>query len=144
MNFNHITAELIHSEDFLDEVVQPEAGAIVTFLGLVRDHNKGEKVTGLFYEAYETMAEKDIKTILEDARTKWNLHKAICVHRIGDVSIGEATIIILTSSSHRSEAYEANRFILDRAKFEAPIRKKEFFANGKVEWGRNSEVDTEL
>jgi len=137
MKQKHITSHPILAENYLSQINQPEAGAVVTFLGLVRDHNKGEKVTGLYYEAYKSMAEKVIHRILADALSKWKLHDAVCVHRIGDIPVGEAAIIILTTSSHRAEAYESNRYILDRVKFEAPIWKKEFFADGKVEWGRN-------
>jgi molybdopterin synthase catalytic subunit len=137
MEHKHITSQKIPVEHYLAQVNQTETGAVVTFLGLVRDHNKGKKVTGLKYEAYESMAEKVIHGILEDAITKWQLHDAICVHRTGEITIGDAAVFILTASSHRAEAYEANRYILDRVKYEAPIWKKEFFANGKVEWGRN-------
>ena len=135
--YKHITSHQIPVEHYLAQINQTETGAVVTFLGLVRDHNKGKKVAGLQYEAYESMANKVIFGILEDAKQKWQLHDTICVHRIGEIQIGEAAVFILTSSSHRAEAYEANRYILDRVKYEAPIWKKEFFADGKVEWGRN-------
>ena len=141
MKQTHITSKPIHVENYLSQIKKPDAGAVVSFLGLVRDHNKGEKVSGLYYEAYESMADKVIQTILADARSKWELHDAVCVHRIGNIPIGDAAVIVLTTSSHRAEAYEANRYILDRVKYEAPIWKKEFFADGKVEWGKNSDVE---
>ena len=144
MKQTHITSQPILAEHYFSQINQPDAGAVVSFLGLVRDHNKGKKVTGLYYEAYESMADKIIWKILKEASSKWDLRDAICVHRIGNIPIGEAAVIVLTSSSHRAEAYEANRYILDRVKYEAPIWKKEFFADGKVEWGKNSDVEPRL
>jgi len=137
MKDRHITTQKISIDHYLGQVNNPETGAMVSFLGLVRDHNKGRSVTGLYYEAYESMADKVIGNILDDARQKWALHDAVCIHRTGEIPIGEAAVIVITTSSHRAEAYEANRYILDRVKYEAPIWKKESFADGKVEWGRN-------
>jgi molybdopterin synthase catalytic subunit len=114
----------------------PSAGAIVLFSGEARNHHKGKEVIYLEYEAHESMASKAITDILNVAREKWNLQLARCVHRTGRLYPGESAVIVVTASSHREEAYEANRYIIDRVKSEAPIWKHEFYPDGSSEWGR--------
>lgn len=115
----------------------PKAGAVVLFSGEARNHNKGETVTGLEYEAYEAMAAKMILEIVAEAKTRFSLHQALCVHRVGKVGISESAVVVITASSHRNEAYEANRYIIDRVKHEAPIWKMEVFADGSKEYSHN-------
>jgi len=115
-----------------------KAGAVVSFLGLVRNHNLGQAVDYLSYEAYEALANKMIAQILSDAKEKWALHDALCQHRVGTVKIGEAAVVVITQSSHRKEAYAANEYIINRVKAEAPIWKKEYFSSGKVCWSDNN------
>jgi molybdopterin synthase catalytic subunit len=115
----------------------PKAGAVVLFSGEVRNHSHDKNVSHLVYEAYVPMAKNMIREIIEEANKKWKLHKAICVHRIGRVNVCETAIVVVTSSSHREEAYAANRYIIDRVKHEAPIWKQEFFEDGTHEWGHN-------
>ena len=113
------------------------AGAVVSFLGLVRNHNLGQSVDYLSYEAYEALANKMIAQILSDAKGKWGLHAALRQHRVGKVKIGEAAVVVITQASHRKEAYAANEYIINRVKAEAPIWKKEYFSSGKVYWSDN-------
>lgn len=115
----------------------PQSGAVVLFSGEVRNHNKGKAVTHLYYEAYEEMATKMIEQIISDARAKWDLSKVACVHRTGRLNIGESAVVVVTSSAHRKEAYQANQYIIDRVKHEAPIWKKEFYEDGSHVWGNN-------
>jgi molybdopterin synthase catalytic subunit len=88
------------------------------------------------------MAEKMIAEILQAAEEKWPLNKAVCVHRAGKVDICGCAVVVITSSAHRSAAYEANRYIIDRVKYEAPIWKHEFFADGTSEWGQNCDCSS--
>jgi molybdopterin synthase catalytic subunit len=129
------------SEINLSEVLSichhPKAGAVVLFSGEVRNHNLSRPVKYLFYEAYVSMAEKMIREITEDAANKFNLHKAVCIHRIGKLEVGESAVVVVTASSHRKEAYEANKYIIDRVKHEAPIWKEEHFEDGTISWGAN-------
>jgi molybdopterin synthase catalytic subunit len=134
---NLITTEPINVPGIFSAVHDPKAGAVVLFSGEVRNHSHGKEVNYLEYEAYEPMAIRIIKAILEDAKRKWELHRVICVHRIGKVDVGESAVVVITCSSHRENAYDANRYIIDRVKHEAPIWKKEFFADGTHEWGHN-------
>ena len=115
----------------------PEAGAVVLFSGEVRNHNNGQDVTCLDYEAHEEMAEKMIAQIIADACQKWPLKVAVAQHRTGKVAIGEAAVVVITASAHRAEAYEANQYIIHRIKHEAPIWKCEYFADGTKAWGNN-------
>lgn len=127
-------------EDKIDlaQVIQvahhPKAGAVVIFSGEARNHHEGQSVEFLEYEAHVLLAEESIKEILEEAKTKWQLHVAFAQHRVGRVEISETAVVVVTSSSHRKEAYEANQYIIDRIKSEAPIWKKEFFVSGENVW----------
>jgi molybdopterin synthase catalytic subunit len=115
----------------------PGAGAVVLFSGEVRESNQGRAVAFLEYEAAVPLAEKMIEEILAAAREKWGLHIALARHRVGRVDIGDTAVVVITASAHRSEAYAANRYIIDRIKHEAPIWKCERFADGTKEWGNN-------
>ncbi len=115
----------------------PGAGAVVLFSGEVRDSNRGKAVAFLEYEAYGLMAQKVIAEILVTAREKWSLHIAVAQHRTGKVAVGDTAVVVITASAHRSEAYAANRYIIDRIKHEAPIWKCEHYADGTQEWGNN-------
>ncbi len=132
-----VTADPLDICAVVNKIHHPKAGAVVLFSGEVRNHNHGRDVSHLEYEAYTSMADKMIREILDRAKQKWQLHEAYCIHRIGLVNIGESAVIVATASSHRQEAYEANQFIIDRVKHEAPIWKKEVFVDGSHEWGNN-------
>jgi molybdopterin synthase catalytic subunit len=114
-----------------------ESGGIVTFCGIVRNNNHGRNVKHLEYEAYEPMAKKKILEIAADAANKWKLTSALCIHRLGKLEISECAIFILTCSAHRAEAYEANRYIIEKVKKEVPIWKREFYTDGTSGWGKN-------
>ncbi|HVD99118.1 MAG TPA: molybdenum cofactor biosynthesis protein MoaE [Cytophagaceae bacterium] len=115
----------------------PRAGGIVLFSGEIRNHNAGKEVAYLEYEAYTSMAEKMIREITAAAKEKWDLHVALCVHRIGRLEICESAVVVITAHAHRSEAYEANQYIINRVKHEVPIWKNEFYTDGSSQWGGN-------
>lgn len=138
----HIQYNDINYRELFDEFRNPNSGAVVIFSGEVRDNNKGRQVTHLEYEAYEPMADKMIGEILKEAKTRFNLNQAACVHRLGRVEISGCAVVVITGSGHRKEAYDANRFIIDRVKNEVPIWKHEFFADGTSEWGQNCDCVT--
>lgn len=121
----------------LKEVHHPAAGAVVLFSGETRNQSKGREVSFLEYEAHETMASKMICDILAEASARWDLKIAFAQHRTGRVHVMESAVVVVTASAHRSEAYAANRYIIDRIKHEAPIWKYEYFADGTNEWGGN-------
>ena len=115
----------------------PKAGAVVLFSGETRDNSHGKEVAYLEYEAQENIAEKMIADILQQARGRWQLHIALAVHRTGKVAVSETAVVVITAAAHRSEAYAANRFIIDKIKHEVPIWKCEYFSDGSKEWGGN-------
>jgi molybdopterin synthase catalytic subunit len=132
-----ISAHPINVAAVFSSVHEPKAGAVVLFSGEVRNHSHGKNVNYLEYEAYDHLAVRIIGEILDEAKKKWELHKAICIHRTGKVAVGESAVLVITCSSHREAAYAANRYIIDRVKHEAPVWKKEFFEDGTSEWGHN-------
>ena len=133
----HLQYTDINYSKLFGEFRNPNSGAVVLFSGEVRDNNKGKDVLYLEYEAYEPMANKMISEILEEAKSRFRLNHAVCVHRLGRVEISGCAVVVITGAGHRKEAYEANRFIIDRVKNEVPVWKHEFFADGTSEWGQN-------
>jgi len=113
-------------------VAHPAAGAIATFLGTTRNHNDGRNVSTLEYEAYPEMAISEMRKIGDAIRDRWPVHGVAMTHRIGIVPIGEASVAIAVSSAHRSAAFEACHFAIDRLKEVVPIWKKEHFDGGEV------------
>ena len=113
----------------------PEAGAdgaVVTFLGLVRNHNLGRSVRYLEYEAYEPLALKAFGRIEAEIGERWPSARLALHHRVGRLEVGEASVAIATRSPHRGEAYAACRYAIERIKQIAPIWKHEFFDGGEV------------
>lgn len=108
------------------------SGAIVTFIGTTRDHNDGRRVTQLEYEAYPEMAEAELRKIGATAQQRWPIDRVAIVHRIGIVPIGEASVVIAVSAGHRSAAFAACHFAIDRLKEVVPIWKKEHFDGGEI------------
>lgn len=138
----HIQYTDISYSELFDDFRHPNSGAVVLFSGEVRNNNKGREVTHLEYEAYEPMANKMIGEILAEAKSKFRLNQAVCVHRLGKVEISGCAVVVITGAGHRKEAYDANRYIIDKVKNEVPIWKHEFFADGTSEWGQNCDCVT--
>lgn len=122
----------IDHDAVVEEVVSPQAGAIVTFDGVVRDHARGKKVTHLYYEAYPEMAQKEMEKIRGETMRRWSLGGVAIIHRTGRLEIGDSSVFIATSSAHRAEAFEACRYAIDTLKQTVPIWKKEHYEDGEV------------
>jgi molybdopterin synthase catalytic subunit len=105
-------------------------GAVVAFIGMVRDLNLAEDVVALELEHYPGMAEKSLLRIAEQAAQRWSLQAARIVHRVGKMYPGDQIVMVLTASAHRGDAYEANQFMMDYLKTEAPFWKKEWTPEG--------------
>jgi len=127
-----VTERPIDLDELIRYVTDPEAGAIVPFIGTTRNNNEGRKVIALDYVAYPEMAEKELARIGADAAKKWPICKMAIVHRLGPVQIGEASVIIAVSSAHRDAAFAASRFAIEEIKKTVPIWKKEVFEGGEV------------
>ena len=127
-----ITDTPIRIEALTEAVSDSTAGAISTFIGTTRDHNRGRNVVRLEYEAYADMAVSEFEKIAGEASEKWEITRVAISHRIGEVPIGEASVAIAVSAPHRAEAIKACHFAIDRLKVVAPIWKKEYFEGGEV------------
>ena len=122
----------IDLQELVDYVLDPEAGAIATFIGTTRNNNEGRRVIALDYDGYPEMAEKELARIGEDAKTKWPICRMAIVHRLGPVQITEASVIIAVSAGHRDAAFAACRFAIEEIKKTVPIWKKEVYEGGEV------------
>ncbi len=109
-----------------------QAGAIDVFIGTVRNKTKNKKVIRLEFEAYESMAIKELEQIKALAFEKWPILKIAIVHAIGVLEIGAVPVVIAVSTPHRKDAFEACEFVIDELKKTVPIWKKEFFEDGEV------------
>lgn len=117
-------------------LVRPHCGASVVFTGLSRDHSEGrDEVTLLTYEAYDRVAVERIGAVVTECRKRWpEVVRVAILHRVGDVELGEAAVVVGASSAHRDEAFEAARFCIDAVKASVPVWKKESWAGGE-DWG---------
>lgn len=131
-----LTDEAIDVRSLEAAVAATGHGALVTFVGRARDRaDDGREVLALEYEAYPEMATTVLAEIVREAEARWTGCVAAVVHRVGAVPIGEAAVAIVTAAAHRSEAYDANRFVIEAIKERLPIWKRERFADGS-EWRR--------
>ena len=115
-------------------LADPRAGACVTFEGWVRNRNDGQAVQSLEYEAYGPLAAAEGDRILAEARARFALTGAACVHRTGHLQIGELAVWVGVTAEHRGAAFDACRYIIDEAKARLPIWKKEHYAAGTTAW----------
>lgn len=133
MNFFEIAKEPINTQSVIDKVIQREAGAITTFIGTVRELTHGKKTLYLVYEAYEPMAVKKLAQIGSEIEDRWPGSKVAITHRVGKLDITDIAVVIAVSTAHRADAYEANRYAIERIKEIVPIWKKEHWEDGQ-EW----------
>ena len=110
------------------------AGACASFEGWVRDHNDGRAVDGLRYEAYAELAEREGRAILEEAVHRFDIVSARCVHRIGELAIGDLAVWVGASAAHRDAAFDACRWIIDEVVARVPIWKHERYREGDAGW----------
>ncbi len=115
-------------------LLDARVGGYASFEGWVRDHNDGRRVSGLYYEAYATLAETEGARILDEASARFEILDAHCVHRIGDLTVGELAVWVGVTAAHRDAAFAACRFIIDEVKSRAPIWKHERYVQGEAGW----------
>lgn len=116
------------------ELLDRGAGGYVSFEGWVRDWNEGREVTGLEYEAYEALAEKEGERIVAQALARFPVKHALCLHRVGALDLSDLAVWVGVSATHRGEAFDACRFIIDEVKHRVPIWKKEHYRHGDSGW----------
>lgn len=135
-----ITTAPLDVRALLSAVASDGDGAVVTFTGLVRDHNLGRRVLFLEYEAYQPLAVKSLDRIVEEARAAWPDARVAVHHRVGRLEVGEASVAVAAASPHRASAFAACRYAIERVKQIAPIWKREHFEGGEV-WLEGATAD---
>lgn len=129
-----IVREAILPEEVLADLSSPEDGACLLFLGVVRNHNRGREVDGLDYETYQTMAEKTLQEIAQEASHRYGTDRISVLHRVGSLQVGEVSTAIAVATPHRAESYEASRYIIEELKRRLPVWKRERYAGGDSSW----------
>lgn len=117
-----------------ERLLHERAGAFAAFEGWVRDHNDGRPVQGLRYEAYIELAETEGERIVGEALARFGAIDACCVHRVGDLAIGDLAVWVGASAAHRDAAFDTCRWIIDEVKSRVPIWKHERYADGQADW----------
>lgn len=116
------------------QLLHDAAGAYASFEGWVRDHNDGRPVLGLRYEAYAALACTEGQHIVEEAVARFAITGVHCVHRTGDLAIGDLAVWVGVSAAHRGAAFDACRFVIDEVKSRVAIWKHERYADGDQQW----------
>jgi molybdopterin synthase catalytic subunit len=129
-----LTHDPIDFASLTDQVRSNAAGAVVLFLGTVREMTNGRQTTALDYEAFPEMASAKFEELIREARQKWPIVNAAIVHRLGRLELGDVSVAVAVSTPHRQQAFEAGKFLIDRLKEVVPIWKKENWADGTTEW----------
>jgi molybdopterin synthase catalytic subunit len=129
-----VTADPLSVDEALAAVADPGAGGTCVFMGTVRDHSEAGDVTGLRYEAWEELAVTRLQELADELAEKWPVKKVAILHRTGDLSVGEASVVIACSAPHRADAFEACRHGIERLKEDVPIWKKEELTSGEAHW----------
>jgi molybdopterin synthase catalytic subunit len=125
-----IRAEPLGLDECYRAVSRPEAGGIALFVGVVRDHNAGERVSRLEYQAYASMAEKELTRLADEIEAELPGCRLACLHRTGDLAVGDLAVVCAASAPHRDEAFAACRLLIDRLKARVPIWKREHGEHG--------------
>lgn len=129
-----LTHDKIDSARVLAAVESPLAGAVVLFLGTVREVTGDRRTASLDYECYPEMARAKLAQLESEARARWPIVECCLVHRLGHMEIGEASVAVAVSSPHRRDAFAAGSWLIDTLKEVVPIWKKENWADGSSEW----------
>jgi molybdopterin synthase catalytic subunit len=126
--------EAIDPAALLRAVSGPAHGAVLLFLGVVREVNEGRGVTGIEYSAYEAMAARELEAIATEATSRFDAVAVAIEHRLGELSLEEASVGIAVAHVHRGVAYDASRWIIEELKRRVPIWKREHYVDGTREW----------
>jgi molybdopterin synthase catalytic subunit len=129
-----LTRDEIDYTELTESVRSPLAGAVVLFLGTVREMTEQRQTVALDYDGYSEMAEAKMTELEEETLRQWPVVKTAIVHRLGHLELGEISVALAVSSPHRNEAFTAGRHLIDRLKETVPIWKKENWADGGSDW----------
>jgi molybdopterin synthase catalytic subunit len=129
-----VTRDPIDAAELLQRVRSDADGAVLLFAGVVRDQHEGKSVEALAYEAYGEMAVEKMETICQEVGARFAVGELAVAHRVGDLEIGEISVVIAVAAPHRDAAYKASREIIERIKTEVPIWKRERYSDGGEVW----------
>jgi molybdopterin synthase catalytic subunit len=130
----YLTRASIDATALIARVARPAHGAILLFLGTVREVNDGRAVTGIEYSAYEAMAERELAAIADEARSRFAPTDVAIQHRLGELALEEASVGIAVAHAHRGTAYDVSRWVIEELKRRVPIWKREHYVDGSREW----------
>jgi molybdopterin synthase catalytic subunit len=128
------SAESLNVNGLRQSLVNPKSGAVVAFEGLVRNHNDGREVLALSYEGHESLALKEAAKIIDEAKRCFEIYDVVCVHRLGDLAVGDLAVWVGVSAAHRGAAFGACQYVIDEVKARVPIWKKETYTDGSSGW----------
>ncbi len=129
-----LTHQPIDFAALTESVRSNQAGAVVLFLGTVREMTHGWQTVALDYDAYPEMAQAKLNEIETEARTRWPVIECGIAHRLGHLELGDVSVAVAVSCPHRHQAFDAGRFLIDQLKEVVPIWKKENWSDGSTEW----------
>lgn len=129
-----LTSDPIDYAELTESVRSTASGAVVLFLGTVRELSGGRRTVALDYDAYGPMAEVKLQELETEARGRWPVDQLAIVHRVGHLDLGEISVAVAVSCPHRHDAFEAARFLIDTLKVTVPLWKKENWSDGTTEW----------
>ncbi|BCD92120.1 molybdopterin synthase [Francisella halioticida] len=142
-SFAHITNKTIAITDAEQLLKNKEHGATIHFIGVVRDHNEGKKVTGIDYDVCRPLAKNVLNKIIRETEQRYPKICIYIAHYEGYLNVGEISLLISTSTSHRDDCYKANRYIVEAIKHSCPVWKREHYVDGKIEWVKGCVVKHE-
>jgi molybdopterin synthase catalytic subunit len=129
-----LTTSSIDYHALTESVRSHSAGAVVLFLGTVREFTDGRRTVALDYEAYPKMAEAKLAQLAEIAQSRWPIQGIGIVHRLGHLELGDISVAVAVSCPHRQQAFEAGQFLIDELKVSVPIWKQENWGDGATAW----------
>jgi molybdopterin synthase catalytic subunit len=129
-----ITREPIRLQERAGDDLDPTCGAVVTFAGVVRSPHDGREVTGVFYECYDDMAERELAALVSELKRTHAVTDVRIIHRVGDVPVGEVSLWVAVTAPHRKDAFDAAVAAVDEVKRRVPIWKKERYVGSETRW----------
>lgn len=130
---SHLSQSPLDVATIAERVRADDRGALVTFVGNVRNHHGGRGVMRLEYSAYEAMADSECERIVREGETRWPVSIAL-EHRLGTLAVNDAAVVVAVGGGHRGEAFEACRWVIEEVKRSVPIWKREFYTDGSEAW----------
>jgi molybdopterin synthase catalytic subunit len=127
-----VTPDVLSADEAIAAVQTRASGAVNVFLGVVRDNNLGRNVGYLEYDAYPQMAERVMRDLAEEARTRFGLEDCAVLHRTGRLEIGETSLVVAVACGHRAESFEAGHWLVNEIKKKVPVWKKEVWEDGEA------------